>query len=59
MRGEPTYTETETESAEDFIIVRGLQPNQIYEFKAVAVDGEYMTESAAQDVDTYNIGNFI
>lgn len=36
--------------------VRGLNPNEIYEFKVVAVDGEDYTESAVQEVDTSGVG---
>lgn len=41
---------------EDFTIVRGLNPGEIYEFKVVAVDGDYMTESESEEVETYSIG---
>lgn len=55
LRGETTWAETEPESAEDYTLVRGLTPNEVYDFKMVAVDGEYMTESLVQEVDTYYV----
>lgn len=41
---------------EDHQIVRALEADANYEFVVVAVDGDYLTESAAQEVDTYGIG---
>jgi hypothetical protein len=41
---------------EDFIIVRGLQPSETYEMNVVAVDGDLMTESIEEVVETYSSG---
>lgn len=58
LRGEPNYLESSSELEEDYIIVRGLQPGELYEFKVVAVDGEYMAESATREVETFGVGEF-
>jgi hypothetical protein len=46
---------TDPELDHNFIDVRGLDPDAQYEFKVVAVDGEYMTESESKIVSTYGI----
>lgn len=56
LRGEPIYLESSSELEEDYIIVRGLLPGEVYEFKVVAVDGEFMTESETEEVETYSVG---
>jgi hypothetical protein len=35
------------------VVVQGLEPGYIYQFRVVAVDGEYETASLSQDVHTY------
>lgn len=50
------YRETTPQLVEDYIVVRALNPGEIYEFKVVSVDGEYLTESAAEEVATYVTG---
>lgn len=44
---------------EDSIEVRALSLGEMYEFKVVAVDGDYMTESDPQEVETYGIGKWL
>lgn len=44
---------------DDNLVVRALEPDSTYEFVVVAVDGEYLTESGAQEVSTYGIGMFV
>ncbi|XP_018915521.1 neuroglian isoform X2 [Bemisia tabaci] len=51
LKRDPVWLESDAELSEDYIIVRGLKPGEIYEFKVVAVDGEYMTESHAKEVE--------
>lgn len=43
---------------EDHLVVRALEPDTNYEFAVVSVDGDYLTESGTQEVDTYGIGNY-
>lgn len=50
---------TQPELDDDTLIVRGLTPSEMYEFKVVAVDGDYLTESPVQEVDTYGVGKFL
>lgn len=59
IKGASQWIQTPPEMQEDFIVVRALEPEAVYEFVAVAVDGEYNTESHTQDVDTYGVGKFI
>ena len=35
-----------------------MLPGEVYEFKVVAVDGEFMTESEAEEIETYSVGKF-
>lgn len=39
--------------------VRGLQSGEVYVMSVVAVDGDYMTESASQEVETSSEGPII
>ncbi|KAK6624567.1 hypothetical protein RUM44_011426 [Polyplax serrata] len=55
LRGEPIYVESSSELEEDYTIIRGLLPGEVYEFKVVAVDGEFMTESQAEEIETYTV----
>ncbi|XP_018330369.1 neuroglian [Agrilus planipennis] len=52
-KGEPDWAETDPEYYEDFLMVRALEHDEIYEFILVAADGTYYTESEIQEVDTY------
>lgn len=54
-KGETTYSETDPEMSEDWLIVPDLSPDEQYEFIVVAVDGDYRIESDPQEVDTYGI----
>lgn len=56
LKRDPVWLESDAELSEDYIIVRGLKPGEIYEFKVVAVDGEYMTESHAKEVEIPVLG---
>ena len=59
-KGQSQWLQSEPEMNDDNLIIRGLQPDTNYEFRVVAVDGEFQEPSASQDVDTYGIGkNFI
>lgn len=39
--------------------IRGLQSGEVYEMSVVAVDGNYISESALQDVETSSEGPII
>jgi neuronal cell adhesion molecule len=51
------FETTEPQMEEDFIIVRGLKPGESYEMQVVAADGNHLSESKSQDVETYSDGN--
>ena len=38
---------------ENYVVVQGLEPGHVYQFRVVAVDGEFETASLSQDVHTY------
>jgi len=50
------YETTDTEKEEDFIIVRGLKPGVSYEMQVVAADGNHLSESKIEEVETYSDG---
>lgn len=58
IRGASSYQNTPPEFNEDYMDVRGLEPNEVYEFKVVAVDGDFYSESEIQEVDTYGVGMY-
>lgn len=59
VKGESQWLSTAPEMNENWLIVRGLQPDTNYEFRVVSVDGEFTQPSGPQDVDTYGIGEFM
>ncbi|XP_059480515.1 neuroglian isoform X2 [Neocloeon triangulifer] len=59
IRGEPMFEETDPQLEEDYIIVRGLKPGETYEMQVVAVDGDHISESKIQEVETYSDGPII
>ena len=54
-KGEETYLHTESEMNEDWLVVPGLEPGEVFEFVVVAVDGKNKVESEPQEVDTYGL----
>ncbi|PSN43064.1 Neuroglian [Blattella germanica] len=58
-KGETQFLSTDPEMNEDFIIVRGLMPGEMYEFSVVAVDGEHMTESEIEEVEISSMDSII
>lgn len=58
IKGETTWLSTDNILEDDFVIIRGLQPDETYEFVVASVDGEYLAESHVQDVPTIGIGMF-
>ncbi|EAA45046.5 AGAP000720-PA [Anopheles gambiae str. PEST] len=55
VKDESSWQTTDPELYENYLIVHGINPDHLYEFRVVSVDGEYQTESATQEVDTYGI----
>jgi neuronal cell adhesion protein len=56
MKKDSEWLQTDPELDNDYIDIRGLDPDEQYEFKVVAVDGGFLTESESQFVSTYGIG---
>ena len=52
-KGETIYEKSEDEFDENFVHLRGLTPNQVYEVRVVAVDGEFYTESDPEEMEMY------
>jgi hypothetical protein len=44
---------SEEQLNENSVVVQGLDPGHVYEFRVVAVDGRFETPSAVQDIHTY------
>lgn len=59
IKGETTWLSTENVLEDDFVIIRGLQPDENYEFVVASVDGEYLKESQIQDVQTVGLGELL
>ncbi|XP_067001681.1 neuroglian isoform X2 [Anabrus simplex] len=59
LKGETTFQETSMEMDEDFIVVRGLKPGEVYEFQVVSVDGDHMAASELEEVETHGDGPII
>lgn len=55
IKGENECIKTSEEKNRDFQEIAGLAPNEVYEFRFVAVDGHFMTESSTQEVDINDI----
>ncbi|XP_075216734.1 neuroglian isoform X1 [Lycorma delicatula] len=55
LKDETVFMETANVLDEDFTIVRALKPGETYEFRVVSVDGDYLTESEPEEIDTYTI----
>nr|CAD7598606.1 unnamed protein product [Timema genevievae] len=56
LKAETIYTESKAVFTEDFTEIRGLMPGEVYEFIVVAVDGDQMTESEPEEVETHSVG---
>ncbi|KAM7349143.1 neuroglian isoform 1-T6 [Cochliomyia hominivorax] len=55
IKGETEWNKAPEEKNRDYQEVSGLDPDTVYEFRVVAVDGHFMTESATQEVDTNGV----
>lgn len=52
--GETVFQKTDPEMYEDYKDVPGLENGEKYEFMVTAVDGNFVTNSDVQEVDTYD-----
>lgn len=52
LKGHPEWLKTNEVTEDDYVILTGLVPSQIYEVKITAHDGDYYSSSEVQDVDT-------
>lgn len=59
LKGETIFLSTDPEFLSKAIEVRGLQSGEVYVMSIVAVDGDYTTESAFQEVETSSEGPII
>ncbi|XP_032664587.1 neuroglian isoform X2 [Odontomachus brunneus] len=59
LKGETVSSETTPEFQSNIIEIRGLQSGEVYIMSVVAVDGDYITESAPQEVETSSEGPII
>lgn len=57
IKGQTTWLKTDEVLDSDHVIVRALSPEQTYEFVVASVDGDFISESAVQEVPTDDIGN--
>ncbi|XP_014258139.1 neuroglian isoform X2 [Cimex lectularius] len=55
LKGDTQYQKTPDTMDEDYVIIRGLQPSETYDFRVVSVDGEYVAESDAEEVEMYSV----
>ncbi|XP_059350954.1 neuroglian-like [Daphnia carinata] len=58
-KGKTIYIKSEDEFDENFLILRDLEPNQLYEIGAVVVDCDYFTENDPEEVEMYADGPYI
>lgn len=56
-KGQTSWLRTENELYNDFVIVRGLDPEKTYEFVVVSVDGTFEEDSAPQEIYIPALGN--
>ncbi|KAF9816679.1 hypothetical protein SFRURICE_018559 [Spodoptera frugiperda] len=52
LKGHPDWSKTNEVTDDDYVILTGLEPGQVYEVKLTAHDGEYFSSSEIKDVDT-------
>lgn len=58
LKGHPSWQQTEEITDEDYTVLTGLEPGQVYEVKVTAYDGDYHADSVTKDIDT-TIGKFV
>lgn len=59
LKGANLYEETKPEFDKNFIDVKGLKPEELYEFVVVAVDGNTMKESDIAEIEASSTGTFL
>lgn len=52
LKGHPSWLKTNEVTDDDYTVLTGLEPGQIYEVKITAYDGEYFRDSEPKDIDT-------
>merc|ERR1712071_327297 len=57
--GETIWENSVHELSENFIILRGLETNQLYEIRVVSVDGDYSVASDAEEIELIADGPYI
>ncbi|ALC49261.1 Nrg [Drosophila busckii] len=55
VKGETEWKNMQAETNSDHQTVESLQPDTVYEFRVVSVDGHYFTESATTEIDTNSL----
>lgn len=50
---ETEWAKSDEQLNENYVVVQGLDPGHVYEFRVIAVDGIYETASTIQDIVTY------
>lgn len=56
MYGESIVTTTKPEFYEDFITLKGLELDKVYQVSVVAVDGMFSAESDVEEIETHSTG---
>ena len=56
MYGGSIVTPTKPELYEDYILLKGLEADKVYQVSVVAVDGTYSIESDVEEIDTHRTG---
>ncbi|XP_043273621.1 neuroglian isoform X2 [Venturia canescens] len=59
LKGETIFRETDPEFQSNELEIRGLQSGEVYVVSVVAVDGNHLTESKPQEVETSSEGPII
>lgn len=52
LKGHPKWETTPEVTDDDYTVLTGLEPGQVYEVRITAHDGEYFSESEVKEVDT-------
>ncbi|VVD05770.1 unnamed protein product, partial [Leptidea sinapis] len=52
LKGHPDWLHSHEITEDDYVVLTGLEPGQVYEVKVTAHDGEYFSTSEVRDVDT-------
>ncbi|XP_061709263.1 neuroglian isoform X3 [Cydia pomonella] len=59
LKDHPQWEQWPMEMDDDYVILKGLEPNRVYDVKVTAYDGDYFTDSEIKQVDTTNDGPII